>query len=212
MRIIPLPLASNCYIADIGNGKCLIVDPGSDGDAILRACELQGLSPVAILFTHMHFDHIMATNEINSELKKPLPMYIHSEDKQGLTIGMLNLSSMATGKDYEVQGEVTTLSDGEKLIFGDVTLEVMHTPGHTPGSVCYICHEDGIVFTGDTLFQGTIGRTDFPGGSFATIKKSLERITTLNHDFVLYPGHGETTDIKTEIQDNPYLKNDYPIW
>lgn len=204
---LTLPLCEeNCYIYDIGSGKCVIVDPGFGGDKILHAAELHVLRPIAILFTHMHFDHIMGANELNSSLPSPLPMYIHTLDKGGLTEPSLNLSSsMAHGGDYRVEGDITTFEDGDILTFGDTEFHVIHTPGHTPGSSCFYFERDNLMFTGDTLFHGSMGRVDFPGGDYWSMRDSLARLAVYPKETKIYPGHGESSDIAEELRSNPYL-------
>ena len=218
MTPITIPLGStgeNCYLYEVGNGKCVIIDPGYGGEKVLDGAELHGLRPAAILFTHMHFDHIMGTNEINASLPSPLPMYIHKLDKCGLTEPSLNLSSMAYGTDYKVEGDVTTFEDGDVLVFGGTEFRIVHTPGHTPGSSCFEVAKESLMFTGDTLFHGSMGRTDFPGGDFGAMKSSLARLAKYPTEYRLYPGHGESTDIAKELRTNPYLSGDgdeFPIW
>ena len=212
MRIITIPIggtSANCYIADCENGFCAVIDPGFDGRRIFSETERQGVRPCAILFTHMHFDHIMGTNALQELLPSPVPMYIHADDRVGLLESSLNLSGMAYGRDYAVAGEVTTLTDSEEIILGGTAFKVLHTPGHTPGSVCYSVESEGIVFSGDTLFHGTIGRTDFPGGDRGEMKKSLAKLSELDDKTVLYPGHGDATTIGEEKRSNPYMSGDY---
>lgn len=209
MRVITLPLgstAANCYIVDVGNGKCIVIDPGFDGRSIFSQIERQGLSLHSVLFTHMHFDHIMGVNELQSLLDRPVPMYIHKDDRYGLNEGSINLSSMAYGYSYSVLGEVTPIENGELLPFGEICLEAVHTPGHTPGSVCYHEKSEKVIFSGDTLFKGTIGRTDFPGGDISEMTDSLSLLASLDCDITLYPGHGDKTTIAYERKTNPYLR------
>ena len=208
MTPITIPLGStgeNCYLYEVGNGKCVIIDPGYGGEKVLDGAELHGLRPAAILFTHMHFDHIMGTNEINASLPSPLPMYIHKLDKCGLTEPSLNLSSMAYGTDYKVEGDVTTFEDGDVLIFGDTEFRTVHTPGHTPGSVCLV--GDGFILTGDTLFRGSAGRCDLSGGDQFALLKSLKRLCELSGNYTLYPGHGGSTDLQRERTNNPFMQD-----
>lgn len=206
MRVLPLSPVyreANAYIADCGCGKCVVIDPGYDAERIRKFCEAQGLTVIKVLLTHVHFDHILALNDLCH--LTGASVVVHSGDKPALYEPYLNLSSMACPEPFSLASDiyVEEAEEGEKLEVGDSVITVLHTPGHTPGSVCYLCED--VLFTGDTLFRGNIGRTDFPGGSGFEMKKSLERLKNLPGDYTLYSGHGAETTLSEERVSNFYL-------
>lgn len=200
---------ANCYIAacedtcGVCGNVCAVIDPGDNAERIYKRAENNGLTIEKIILTHAHFDHIMAVNQLvrltNAEV------FIHKGDLQALYEPGLNLSGLGTGHDYSINQEVkvTPISDGDKIIVGSECLTVISTPGHTPGSACFVC--GNIIFTGDTLFGSNIGRTDFPGGNIVQMKKSLARLRDLEGDFTLYPGHSGETTLSREREHNYYL-------
>lgn len=213
-------LGTNCYIAvDEATRKCAVIDPAADASGILRACRLaaSGLKPEKILLTHAHFDHFGALNElcgygcdgsigINSVGGLPFPeVYIGEYDMAGLTTPELNLSLSFAGFPMKFMGKAVPLSDGDTVTVGESTLKVIETPGHTPGSICFFDEKDGNIFSGDTVFAGSIGRTDFPGGNYSAIIESLEKVLKLDGKTVVYPGHGEPTTVEKERMTNPYF-------
>lgn len=183
---------TSCYILhDEASKACCILDPGYEADAILDEVEKLGLTVEAILLTHGHFDHVGAVKEIAAETG--CKVYLHSAD--------LSMPPMMTaGKLYYTD----TYADGDTLHLAGLTFSVLHTPGHTPGSVCLLC--ENAMFSGDTLFAQGCGRTDLPGGDWAAIVASLNRLAKIEGNFWVYPGHGESTTLAQEKQYNPYMR------
>ena len=183
---------TNCYIIHEENSKkCCILDPGYDADFILDKLNSLDLTLEAILLTHGHFDHVGAVKELAAETQ--CDVYIHPED--------LSMPPMMTaGPLYYTK----TYAEGTQLKLAGLDLGVLHTPGHTPGSVCLVC--ENTIFAGDTLFRGSCGRTDLPGGDWATIVKSLKRLAALEGNFWVYSGHGPTTTLRDEKKYNPYMR------
>ena len=194
MEIITLPLGplqTNCYLLRREDSdKCLIVDPGDEAKRVLSLLEEKHLTPEAILLTHGHFDHVGAVRELFSETD--CEVYIGEPD--------LSLPPVFTaGRLFYTH---TYPSTGTLHLAG-LTIRVLPTPGHTPGSVCLLIGD--VLLSGDTLFRGSCGRTDFPGGSQAEIAASLKTLAALPGDYRVLPGHGGETTLDRERQSNPYL-------
>ena len=183
---------TNCYIIwGEGSAECIVIDPGYEPKRVLDAVKALDKSVAAILLTHGHFDHVGAVRDIFSETD--CDIYLCPEDcamPEQMTAGPLCYTN--------------SYQEGDTLQLAGLTLQVLHTPGHTPGSVCLLC-EDAI-FSGDTLFSGSCGRTDLPGGNWNTLSQSLTRLRELAGDYKVYPGHGETTRLSTERTYNPYMR------
>lgn len=196
-------LAANCYLFSCPETKkAMVVDPGGDGKKIYRWILEQGLKVEYILLTHGHMDHIGAVDELK-ELLGDVLVGIHSADAGMLTDGRKNLSSYF-GQGLAFQKADLLLSDGQELMVGKERVKVIATPGHSPGSVCFLC-SDGLI-SGDTLFAGSIGRTDFPGGSMNQLLDGVrKKLLILPDDTRVFPGHGEETSIREEKQFNPFL-------
>ena len=195
LKIHTLPLGAyqtNCYIIhEACTNRCCIIDPGYFSDDILEHLNREGLEAEAILLTHGHFDHVGAVREIAAETG--CKVYLHSAD--------LSMPPMMTaGKLYYTD----TFDEGDTLSLAGLSISVLHTPGHTPGSVCLLV-EDAI-FSGDTLFAGSCGRTDLPGGDWDTICHSLQRLKALEPNYRVFPGHGESTALDDEKRYNPYMR------
>ena len=195
MKIHTLPLGSyqtNCYIIHEENSKtCCVIDPGYTPEVVLDKVEDLGLTIEAILLTHGHFDHVGGVKQIAAETG--CHVYLCPED--------LSMPPMMTaGKLYYTK----TYGEGSQLHLAGLDIGVLHTPGHTPGSVCLIAENH--MFSGDTLFSGSCGRTDLPGGSWATILKSLRRLADLETNSWVHPGHGESTTLTEEKRYNPYMR------
>ncbi|MHB8076192.1 MBL fold metallo-hydrolase [Desulfosporosinus fructosivorans] len=196
-------MGANCYIfACPESKKAVIIDPGADGKRIHRWVVEKGLTVDYILLTHGHVDHIGAVDELRVLLGNVL-VGIHAGDAGMLTDGMKNLSSLM-GRGLVLQSADLLLQDGQEIAVGNEKLKVIATPGHSPGCVCFLSNEG--LFSGDTLFAGSIGRTDFPGGSLDQLLKGVkDKLMILPDDTRVFPGHGEETSIGEEKRDNPYL-------
>ncbi|MBR4016915.1 MAG: MBL fold metallo-hydrolase [Oscillospiraceae bacterium] len=194
LQIHFLPLGAyqtNCYLVwDDASSQCIVIDPGYTPEKVLAEAEKLGKSVAAVLLTHGHFDHVGGVKGIAD--KTGCPVYLHEKElslPEEMTAGPLCYTH--------------TYGQGDTLSLAGLTIEVLHTPGHTPGSVC-LQAEDSL-FTGDTLFMDSCGRTDFPGGSMAEMFRSLQRLAALEGDFAVYPGHGPATKLSQERQYNPYM-------
>ena len=209
MKIKTLPLgalSTNCYIIEDETAqKCAVIDPADNAQEILRVTEMCGVKIEKIILTHAHFDHMMALPQLYE--KTGALVVVGQYDAPGLTLPTLNLSSAFMGKNFTFDGNYKTVHDGDEISVGDsVKLKVMSTPGHTPGSICLVANDGKSVFTGDTVFASSIGRTDFPGGNLAAILDSLSRVLALDEDLILYPGHGPSTLVRDEKACNPYYR------
>jgi glyoxylase-like metal-dependent hydrolase (beta-lactamase superfamily II) len=185
----------NCTLLTDG-ANTWIVDPGQEGERIVSLIEKRNLLPGGILLTHAHFDHIGAINALQARWPD-LPVYLHPDEVQVLT-HPLN----AYLPDYPPISRPTNILDAREL---PSPFAVIETPGHTPGGVCYSLPADNLLLSGDTLFAGSIGRTDLPGGDLATLQKSLARLATLPDGTYVIPGHGPHTTIGAEKTANPFL-------
>ena len=206
MKIIQMEVGSlgtNCYIAYCENTKkAVIIDPGGDAAKILAAVAREGLLVEAIINTHGHADHVLANVKVQDATGAPL--WIHSADADMLGSGSRNLSAFLGGATSCGKAD-RLLSDGEILPVGDFSLTVLHTPGHTPGGISLLT--DKTVFVGDTLFAESIGRTDFPGGSYSQLIHSIkEKLMVLDDEVKAYPGHGPATTIGWERRQNPFIQ------
>lgn len=195
--------AANCYIVGCPATKeAMVIDPGDEPERILEAVDRLGVSVRCLVNTHGHADHIGADREVKDATGAPL--YIHRLDAPLLADPSRNLSAWA-GDPLPPVAPGRLLEDGDVIEVGEMSFRVIHTPGHTPGGICLAT--DGVVFSGDTLFAGSVGRTDFPGGSHAALVRSIkEKLLTLPDDTVVYPGHGASTTIGQEKAHNPFLQ------
>lgn len=193
---------ANCYIVGSDSTKeAAIIDPGADFNRIDKRIIELGLKPKIIILTHAHGDHIGAVTDFVN--KYGTKVYIHKEDAEMLRDGSKNFTKALTGKSISIIADVE-LKDNDEIKLGDLNFEIIHTPGHTRGGICI--KVGNIMMTGDTLFNKSIGRTDFPGGSFDEIINSIkEKIFKYNDDTIIYPGHNSPSTIKSEKMGNPFV-------
>ena len=194
MHILTMPVGAyqtNCYMVWGEGDKCVLIDPGYEANALLEQVEKQGKTLEAIFLTHGHFDHVGAVKDIAAETD--CKVYIHPQE-------LVLPEALTAGKLYHTH----TYDEGDTVTAAGLTFHVLHTPGHTPGGVCLLCED--VMFSGDTLFAGSIGRTDFPGGDYDTIKMSLNRLPSLEGNYRVFPGHGEDTTLDFERRTNAYLR------
>lgn len=203
MNICCLPIdGTNCYILWDEEKDAVILDPADEASTILTFVKEKQLRVHSVVLTHAHFDHMMAAEAVCAALDTPL--LVGAGDKETLLDPRLNLSAVfLSGVSLSLPCD-GVLREGDTLAVGKESLTVWETPGHTDGCLCLL--GDGVVFTGDTLFYGSIGRLDFPTGDEAAMVRSLSRLMTLPSDTVVYSGHGPSTTIGRERLQNPYLR------
>jgi len=198
---------TNCYVIRSANDdkQCLIIDPGFSPQPLIEMLQRQSLQPQRILLTHGHCDHIAGIPLLRQTFG-PIPVSISSTDASMLTSGRKNLAWL-TGALLRLDPPDELLEPGDTIQFNQIELSVLATPGHTAGGIAFYCASKSTVFTGDTLFAGSIGRHDFPGGHLQTMLKSIrEQLFTLPDETIVYSGHGPETTIATEKQSNPFLQ------
>jgi len=186
------PMENFCYlVGDRGKAECAVIDPAWDADEILRIADEEGMRVAAIMVTHTHFDHANAVEDLAKKLE--VPVYVHQKEAKYLS---------GAGKFLR------PVKDQQKIRIGDIEIECLHTPGHTPGGVCYLAC--GHLFSGDTLFVNACGRCDLPGSDAAAMYDSLQRLGNLAGDTRVYPGHDygdkRVSTIKQEKEKNPYYQ------
>ena len=190
----------NCSILS-ENGKAWIVDPGQEADRIVDLLAKKGLEPAAILLTHAHFDHICGIPGLLEKFPD-LPVYVHEKD-----VPMIGHPLNQLPPEYPpVEGLKGSRSLRGLRGFEGLEVEIIETPGHTPGGVCYYFPKNKLLLSGDTLFAGSVGRTDLPGGDMATLMDSLQKLVALPDDTLVIPGHGMHTRIALEKSGNPFLQ------
>jgi glyoxylase-like metal-dependent hydrolase (beta-lactamase superfamily II) len=201
------PLACNCYIVgDPETSHAIVIDPGDDADVILEALRRHGLTLGLIVATHAHFDHIMAAEALRAATGAPF--YLHSDDLSLLDWVPASLQlflGRVKGKAPEVD---VVIKDGDEVKVGGTGLEVLHTPGHSPGSICLLSQDADngrLLFSGDTLFAQSVGRTDLPGGDMHQLLASIKQRLLPLGDLVVFPGHGPATSLERERFENPFL-------
>ncbi|HLR23670.1 MAG TPA: MBL fold metallo-hydrolase [Pseudogracilibacillus sp.] len=204
------PLGTNCYIVS-RNGNCLIFDPSGESQVIIDYVEKNQLTPKAILLTHAHFDHIGALNDVRK--RYDLDVYLHKNEQDWLENPALNRSIVFFGEEHAIYAaRPDYLLEVGQLTIADFDMEVIHTPGHSPGSVTFIFAEENFIISGDVLFPMGVGRTDLPEGSMEELAKSIAtKLYELPDDFTVYPGHNVATTIGHEKRHNPYTLQFYPV-
>ena len=202
------PLGSNAYLLkdEAGGGGGAVIDPGAEGERIVERCRREGLTPAYVIDTHGHVDHTGA----NGPLKAAFPearLCVGAADAPMLADPVASLAALL-GAAADGPAPDLLLEDGQMLELGSVALEVLATPGHTPGSICLLARDEGPaqLFCGDLVFRDGVGRTDLPGGSRQQLEASIRRrVLTLPDETVLWPGHGEATTVGRERRSNPFL-------
>ena len=200
-RIPTYGMASNCYVISDGR-ESAVVDPSAKLEYITAALADAGTELKYILLTHGHFDHTKTLTKLREATGAEV--CVHADDDEMLSDSDKNAYSLFNVGTQNAESADILLHDGDRLKVGSATVTVIHTPGHSKGSVCY--HTGRDLFTGDTLFLDSVGRTDFYGSSSEALSHSLKRLTDLPGDYTVYPGHGESTSLERERQHNPYLK------
>jgi len=200
--VMPIgPYEANCVILWNDPALAWVIDPGADSDVILDFMDTHGLKAGVVVLTHGHFDHVSAVNEILARF--PVPVYLHPDD------AAFAFSPLNTMPPYPSTAKPASLKtdkgDGDTLEVGGLSAKLIHTPGHTPGGWCLYFESDKLLVSGDTLFAGSVGRTDFPGGSWEELEASLKRLKVLPDDTRVICGHGPLTTIGNEKRSNPYL-------
>lgn len=204
-KLMPLSVcATNCFIVETENKNALLIDAPDDAEYILSKLEQYELTLKKILLTHGHCDHIAAAEDLRE--KTGAEVYIHENDAAMLKGSPENLAMYIIGQQCRQVKAFIPVKNGDKITLDELELEVMHTPGHTKGSVCYVC--ENTIFSGDTLFCGSVGRIDFPGGSRAEQRNSLKLLKELKGDYHLLSGHGEDSTLDFERKTNMYLQVD----
>lgn len=193
-------LQTNCYILRAADGSAVIIDPGDDADRILQYIRAEDLSVKGIWLTHGHYDHIGAVTTLRAALT--CPVILCGAEHALLADAQRNLSLAFTGRPLSLTADVL-YAEGDTFDFAGETVTIVHTPGHTSGSCCYLI--GNLLFSGDTLFEGSIGRTDFPTGDPTAMRLSLQKLAALEGDYTVLPGHGPATLLSTERKHNPYL-------
>lgn len=185
-KLVVGSIDTNCYLVWDESNNAVLIDPADNANIIYSRINEFNLNLKNIFITHGHWDHIGAVKEVVQTY--PVAILIHENDKDSLSSEGLNIQ---------------LVEDGEALSIGNRLYKIIHTPGHTPGSICILSGDN--LFTGDTLFNGSVGRTDFPGGSTKDLMRSLDKLLQLSETTVIYPGHGAITSMDIEIKINPYL-------
>ncbi|MCM3611258.1 MBL fold metallo-hydrolase [Planococcus sp. MERTA32b] len=199
------PVQTNCYIVSNENKECIIFDPGEEEKRVRELLKKRDLKPLAILLTHAHFDHIGAVDALRDLYD--IPVYLHYLEREWLGRPNLNGSGKyAALPDYRIKDADVLINDETELVLGSFRMDLLHTPGHSPGSLTYSFPEERFAIVGDTLFQGSIGRTDLIDGSETKLLHSIRTsLLTLEADTVLFPGHGPDTTPAEEEKNNPFL-------
>lgn len=196
-------VSTNCYLAmDRESGLAFLVDPGDDAPGILQMIREEGVNVTHVILTHGHFDHVLAVPAVLQETGAKL--VVHEKE-----LPLLSDPALAGYRSFQIPNfrplhADLAVKDGDTLQIGGMHLSFLHTPGHTPGGMCILA--DGVLFSGDTLFAGSCGRCDLPGGDYRVILQSLKKLAELAGDYPVYPGHEESSTLDAERAHNPYLR------
>ena len=198
------PIGTNCYLLINEKTKeAVIVDPASCPDYMMNYIKTEEIKLKAVLLTHAHFDHIMGLSDVMEDIK--VPVYVEEADLPMMMDGESNLSSGYMRGGYQF-ADAVPVRDGQQLQIAGFQFRVIHTPGHTPGGCCYYMEQEDVLFSGDTLFRTSVGRSDFPGGSASALVRSVkEKLLILPEETHVYPGHMEETTIGYEKRHNPFV-------
>jgi len=206
-RLVLGAYQTNCFVLRSGedSGDCLIIDTGLDAEPLIDFLHHNSLKPRAVVLTHGHIDHIAGVELLRKNFPG-IETCIHKLDADMLTGRCDNLSGL-TGRIFAAEPAERLLEEGDIINKAGIQLKVLHTPGHTPGGISLYCRHQGVVFSGDSLFAESVGRTDFPCGNLSQLLESIkEKLLTLPGQTIVYPGHGPTTSIAHEKAHNPFLK------
>ncbi len=208
-RFVVNPVGENCFVVSDETKEGVIIDCGAFDEhefaTIEHYIEEQGIKLRHALQTHMHFDHIFGLDLIYN--RYGLKPECHHEE-EAIYAGQPDLALQLCGMQLPLPkvGIGSYLDEGQNIALGNTCLKVMHTPGHTPGGLCFYCESDGILLSGDTLFQGSVGRTDTPGGDYVAEIASVKRLLALPKDTIIHPGHGPSTTVEQELMYNPFVR------
>ncbi|MDB5196711.1 MAG: fold metallo-hydrolase [Flaviaesturariibacter sp.] len=203
------PVQENTYILYNEKGECCIIDPGcylpAEEKELTDFISANNLKPVLLLNTHCHFDHIFGNQLVHKTYG--LTLHLHRLEKPVLDLGPVSTQKWGIPWDKWYDGELTYIEEGTAIHFGDEEFQVLFTPGHSPGSVCFYSKANKFIMAGDVLFNGSVGRTDLPGGDFTILEESIRtKLYTLPEDTIVYTGHNESTTIGDEMKGNPFVK------
>lgn len=196
-------LRSNCYIVETAPHQCIAVDIGGDSRLLLNFLKMKQLKLSKILLTHGHFDHIGGVQDMVGATGAEV--YIHEDDAHMLESASASLASSMSYNSFVPVTSYISINENAVVSDGDYSFRVLHTPGHSMGSVCYVCED--VIFSGDTLFCCSIGRTDFPGSNHEMMMASLKLLRELDGDFRVLPGHNDSTTLDYERKSNPFMRN-----
>lgn len=201
-------LQTNCYLIETSEKNVIVIDAGATSDFITSFLEKNKLKAKMILLTHGHYDHVGAITQLKAETGATIA--IHEADNELLlNPDLVHHGITAQLKGYTPAPADRLLKDGDEILLDDVKLKVMHTPGHSKGSCIFTCESDNIIFTGDTIFQDSVGRSDLYGGSEKVLMDSIKKIASIEGEYVLLPGHGDSTQLSKEKITNPFMGNNY---
>ncbi|MBI5058060.1 MAG: MBL fold metallo-hydrolase [Nitrospirae bacterium] len=201
-KLVIGPLQENCYIvADEISDQAIVIDPGDEPDRVIELIKDSGLQVNSVILTHAHFDHIGAAGDIKKATGAKI--LVHNDDME-LYKGVRDQASFWGYEVEDLPEPDGFLNEGDEVRVGDILFQVLHTPGHSPGGICL--YGEGVVFTGDTIFQGSVGRTDFYGGDMTQLKGSFKRIISLPDNTVILSGHGPETTVGREKEENFFVE------